>query len=146
MAICPVCNRSLIRLASHLRKVHNLFYNTIQPSTLSEFIQLLKLFPLDAEDWMYLRKHRKELERYQKSGELLPNKVFQVLYNTFDKYRSKPGPKLVVLNGLFPALSSVKGTTLQGKSPMDQSLDRRAPLDNSVDNCANRSVDFNNEL
>ena len=106
MPPCPICGRQLIRLANHLRKVHNLFYNTTQPSTLKEFIQFLKLFPLSAEDWEYLSNHKKSLEQFLKFDKALPVKLFQIVYKNFDKYRSNNTPKLVVLNGLFPTVSS----------------------------------------
>ena len=103
MACCPICGRSLVRLANHLRKVHNLFYNTTQPTTLKEFIYLLKHFPISPPEWEYITKHRKQLTRFCKSNEILPTKLFQVIYKNFDLYRSGRAPKLVLLNGLFPA-------------------------------------------
>ena len=103
MACCPICGRSLVRLANHLRKVHNLFYNTTQPTTLKEFIHLLKHFPISPEEWEYITKHKKQLDRFCKSNEILPTKLFQVIYKNFDLYRSGRAPKLVLLNGLFPA-------------------------------------------
>jgi hypothetical protein len=101
MPNCPICSRSIVRVSNHLRKVHGLLYNTTQPSTLKEFIHLLKLFPAKPEDWEYLKKHGKVLDHYCKSDVELPQKLFQILYKTFDKYRSKPAPKLVILNGLI---------------------------------------------
>lgn len=103
MAKCPVCDRPLKRLANHLRKVHNLFHNTTEPSNLKEFIRFLKLFPLSAEHWAYILKHRKEIKRFCDDDTLLPSELFQILYNNFDKYRSNKGQRLVILNGLFPA-------------------------------------------
>ena len=106
MACCPICGRSLVRLANHLRKVHNLFYNTTQPTTLKEFIYLLKHFPISPPEWEYIMKHKKQLDRFCKSNEILPTKLFQVIYKNFDLYRSGRAPKLVLLNGLFPTVKS----------------------------------------
>ena len=103
MTCCPICGRSLVRLANHLRKVHNLFYNTTQPATLKEFIHLLKHFPISPPEWEYITKHKKQLARFCKSDEILPSKLFQVVYRNFDRYRSGRAPKLVLVNGLFPA-------------------------------------------
>lgn len=101
MANCPICNRSIVRVSNHLRKVHGLLYNTTQPTTLKEFIYLLKLFPVLPEDWEYLRKYGKLLDKYVKTDATIPEKLFQILYKNFDKYRTKPAPKLVILNGLI---------------------------------------------
>lgn len=118
MVVCPICGKQLIRLATHLRNVHNLFYNATQPSTLKEFIRLIKLVPLKAAEWEYLRKHRKQLNDYFDSDKQLSPKLFQILYTSFDRYRSQKGPSLIIRDGLFPASKGVK----KPKTPPDQPL------------------------
>ena len=100
MACCPVCGKSRKRLATHLRKFHNLFFDITQPSNLKEFVHLLRYFPLSAKDWQCILKNRKSINRFYQSDARLPPEVFQVLFTNFDKYRSTKPPKLVILNGL----------------------------------------------
>ncbi len=102
MTVCPICERSVVRVASHLRKVHHVYHKTNEPKTLKEYIQLLKLFNVSPSDWDYIRKHHRQLTRFYKEDQKLPGKVFQTLYMNFEKYRASKGPKLVILDGVMP--------------------------------------------
>ena len=100
MAPCPVCNKPTVRLANHLRKIHNLYLNTIEPRNIKEFIQLLQLIPITVKEMKILASHKKEIDRFLHSDESLPSNVFQVIYKHYDYYRSNHGKKLLILNGL----------------------------------------------
>jgi hypothetical protein len=120
MSNCPICNRSIIRIGNHLRKVHGLLYNTTEATTMRDFILFLKLFPISPEDWSYLTKHAKMIERHYKSGETLPTKLFQILYKNFDKYRSASAPKLVILNGFINGKKSINKMECQSVEQLEK--------------------------
>ncbi len=97
MPSCPVCNRNVVRLANHLRKVHQLYYKTTEPTTMKQFIQWLKLIPMTPHDWEYIQRHRKELDRFSTHDQALSSKLFQMVYTNMEKYKNMKGSKLVIL-------------------------------------------------
>ncbi len=109
MPSCPICNRSVIRLANHLRKIHQLYYKTTEPSTLKQFIQWLRLITVTPHDWEYIRRHRKKLDKFCSHEQALPTKLFQLVYTNMERYKAMKGSKLVILeNTLQPATAQEK--------------------------------------
>ncbi len=106
MPSCPICNRSVIRLANHLRKIHQLYYKTTEPSTLKQFIQWLRLITVTPHDWEYIRRHRKELDKFCSHDQALPTKLFQLVYTNMERYKAMKGSKLVILENTLQSATA----------------------------------------
>lgn len=99
MVICPICKRQLVRLSTHLRRAHNMFHKIHEPTSIHEFIELLKLIPVTCAEWKTVQDYNKEISKFQKTGEPLPDSILHLLHTVLYRYQSSKAPKLVVLEG-----------------------------------------------
>ena len=93
---CDICGKNVVRLDRHLRSIHNLAADTLTPTSVKSFLELLRYIPVSSTELKYFEENSSHIKKFVSDNIALPDKVFNKICVAFERYQKTCGPKLII--------------------------------------------------
>lgn len=106
-ARCPVCGKTMARLARHMRVKHQLITNAHEPDTLPEFLKMLLSIGLTPDEWKLLHEKHAAIKQFIATGVNLPPLIFATFFQVFQSYKQTSAPKIIIQDSPYNYVTTV---------------------------------------